>query len=72
MGRLQHRACFPSRGYAEHHIRSPASMPKCTLAHTYQVDALLTCPECGHEWQPRLTFDEGSHAPFRFPMPFLI
>lgn len=24
--------------------------PECSSAYTYQVDALLTCPECGHEW----------------------
>lgn len=24
--------------------------PECSSAFTYQVDALLTCPECGHEW----------------------
>ncbi|WP_112875345.1 zinc ribbon domain-containing protein YjdM [Paracoccus endophyticus] len=38
--------------------RSPC--PECASAYTYQVDALLTCPECGHEWQPGATFDEGS------------
>jgi len=26
--------------------------PKCASAYTYQMDALLICPECGHEWQP--------------------
>lgn len=26
--------------------------PECSSAYTYPVDALLTCPECGHEWQP--------------------
>ena len=26
--------------------------PECRSAYTYQADALLTCPECGHEWQP--------------------
>lgn len=24
--------------------------PACASAFTYQVDALLICPECGHEW----------------------
>lgn len=24
--------------------------PACSSTYTYQVDALLTCPECGHEW----------------------
>ena len=26
--------------------------PDCAGGFTYQVDALLTCPECGHEWSP--------------------
>ncbi|ANB33368.1 alkylphosphonate utilization protein [Rhodovulum sulfidophilum] len=26
--------------------------PECASSFTYQVDALLTCPECGHEWAP--------------------
>jgi len=24
--------------------------PKCNSEYTYEVGALLTCPECGHEW----------------------
>ena len=24
--------------------------PECSSAFVYQVDALLNCPECGHEW----------------------
>lgn len=26
--------------------------PECASAYVYQTDALLTCPECGHEWTP--------------------
>ena len=26
--------------------------PACSSTFTYQVDALLNCPECGHEWAP--------------------
>jgi protein PhnA len=26
--------------------------PLCKSAFTYQLDALLACPECGHEWSP--------------------
>ena len=26
--------------------------PECSSIYTYQVDALLTCPECVHEWSP--------------------
>lgn len=24
--------------------------PECASTYTFQLDALLTCPECGHEW----------------------
>ena len=24
--------------------------PACASAFTYEMDALLVCPECGHEW----------------------
>ena len=26
--------------------------PGCKSAFTYEMDALLVCPECGHEWNP--------------------
>ncbi|QIE46824.1 alkylphosphonate utilization protein [Pseudohalocynthiibacter aestuariivivens] len=26
--------------------------PECASTYTYPVDALLNCPECGHEWSP--------------------
>jgi protein PhnA len=26
--------------------------PLCKSKYTYQIDALLACPECGHEWNP--------------------
>ena len=26
--------------------------PQCKSAFTYQMDALLVCPECGYEWNP--------------------
>lgn len=26
--------------------------PECNSTYTYQLDLLLTCPECGHEWAP--------------------
>ena len=24
--------------------------PECASSYTYEMDALLVCPECGHEW----------------------
>lgn len=32
--------------------------PNCASAYVYQADALLICPECGHEWQPGAVEDE--------------
>ncbi|MEU4212398.1 zinc ribbon domain-containing protein YjdM [Streptomyces sp. NPDC026206] len=26
------------------------SCPQCSSAYTYEMGALLICPECGHEW----------------------
>ena len=26
--------------------------PKCKSTYTYEMDNLLVCPECGHEWSP--------------------
>ncbi len=26
--------------------------PECASIYSYASDALLICPECGHEWQP--------------------
>ncbi|MCI3934703.1 zinc ribbon domain-containing protein YjdM [Streptomyces sp. AN091965] len=26
--------------------------PACSSAYTYEMGALLVCPECGHEWAP--------------------
>lgn len=28
--------------------------PKCNSAYTYEDGNALTCPECGHEWNPVL------------------
>jgi protein PhnA len=25
--------------------------PKCKSTYTYEMDSMLACPECGHEWQ---------------------
>lgn len=26
--------------------------PQCNCEYTYPMDALMVCPECGHEWNP--------------------
>jgi protein PhnA len=28
--------------------------PLCKSTFTYELDAMLACPECGHEWDPNL------------------
>lgn len=33
--------------------------PECASIHTYEMDALLVCPECGHEWTPGAADPEG-------------
>lgn len=30
-----------------------APCPQCKSTYTYQMDNLLACPECGHEWNPK-------------------
>lgn len=32
-----------------------APCPQCKSTFTYQMDNLLVCPECGHEWNPEET-----------------
>ncbi|MFV0604520.1 MAG: zinc ribbon domain-containing protein YjdM [Niabella sp.] len=27
--------------------------PNCKCTYTYELDNLLACPECGHEWDPK-------------------
>ncbi|HMN31814.1 MAG TPA: zinc ribbon domain-containing protein YjdM [Chitinophagaceae bacterium] len=29
-----------------------APCPQCKSTFTYELDNLLACPECGHEWNP--------------------
>jgi protein PhnA len=36
-------------------MRDLPPCPKCTSAFTYLDRALLTCPECGHEWSQDAT-----------------
>ena len=35
--------------------------PKCKSQYAYPSDALLMCPECGHEWNPN-EVDESDSA----------
>jgi protein PhnA len=29
-----------------------APCPKCKSEFTYEMDSLMVCPDCGHEWNP--------------------
>lgn len=29
-----------------------APCPLCKSTYTYEMDSMLLCPECGHEWNP--------------------
>ncbi len=33
--------------------------PNCQCEYTYESGALLTCPECAHEWNPAEEQEEG-------------
>ncbi len=41
-----------------------APCPKCTCEYTYQMDSLLVCPECAHEWNPAEEAAEAEEAGF--------
>ena len=34
--------------------------PECSGAYTYEMGALLVCPECGHEWSPSAQSADGA------------
>ncbi|SDJ55019.1 zinc ribbon domain-containing protein YjdM [Streptomyces indicus] len=31
---------------------NPPPCPKCSCVYTYEMNALVVCPECAHEWVP--------------------
>jgi protein PhnA len=35
-----------------------APCPVCKSTFTYEIDSLLACPECGHEWNPNESADK--------------
>ena len=40
-----------------------APCPVCKSAYTYEMNDLLLCPECGHEWSPAV---DSTEAPGTF------
>jgi protein PhnA len=41
-----------SAGYADRMNENPPPCPKCSCEYTYEMNALVVCPECSHEWVP--------------------
>lgn len=39
-----------------------APCPLCKSTYTYEMDSLLVCPECGHEWNPSDTAALGEDS----------
>jgi protein PhnA len=40
----------------------PVPCPLCKSTFTYQMDNLLACPECGHEWSPEEESPNEDHV----------
>ncbi|MFJ8163724.1 zinc ribbon domain-containing protein YjdM [Streptomyces sp. NPDC096136] len=36
--------------------------PKCSSEYTYEMNALVVCPECGHEWVPAVSAEGDAGA----------
>ncbi|MDX3242900.1 MULTISPECIES: zinc ribbon domain-containing protein YjdM [unclassified Streptomyces] len=36
--------------------------PKCSCEYTYEMNALVVCPECSHEWVPAESAAEGGNT----------
>ncbi|MGW4894668.1 zinc ribbon domain-containing protein YjdM [Kitasatospora sp. NPDC004240] len=36
--------------------------PQCSGEYTYEMNALMVCPECGHEWDPAAAGASGAAA----------
>ena len=34
--------------------------PQCKSTYTYEMDSLLACPECGHEWNQEINSDSDA------------
>ncbi|WP_018546432.1 zinc ribbon domain-containing protein YjdM [Streptomyces sp. LaPpAH-108] len=40
-------------------LENPPPCPKCSCEYTYEMNALVVCPECAHEWAPGEAGAEG-------------
>ncbi|WRZ25795.1 zinc ribbon domain-containing protein YjdM [Streptomyces sp. NBC_00243] len=43
-------------------MENPPPCPKCSCEYTYEMNALVVCPECSHEWAPAESGAEGGGA----------
>lgn len=39
--------------------------PECSSGYTYHMDALLNCPECGHEWSATASSESNTGLEIR-------
>ncbi len=49
-------------GYSRAMTQALPPCPECASAFCYQMDALLICPECGHEWSPDAPSEEAAEV----------
>jgi len=52
LGEAADLAGATSPGYSRSMTNSLPPCPVCQSLYAYETGALLTCPECGHEWAP--------------------
>ncbi|HUH74134.1 MAG TPA: zinc ribbon domain-containing protein YjdM [Chitinophagales bacterium] len=38
--------------------------PKCKSEYTYELDQIMVCPDCAHEWNPNLETEEETGDEF--------
>ena len=36
--------------------------PQCSCEYTYELGAILACPECAHEWSARVAAEDAENA----------
>ncbi|MFD8911505.1 zinc ribbon domain-containing protein YjdM [Streptomyces sp. NPDC059575] len=41
-------------------LENPPPCPKCSCEYTYEMNALVVCPECAHEWAPGEAGEAGA------------
>ncbi|WUO60019.1 zinc ribbon domain-containing protein YjdM [Streptomyces sp. NBC_00280] len=44
-------------------MENPPPCPKCSCQYTYEMNALVVCPVCAHEWDPAGSDSDTGSAP---------